>query len=417
MTPAPVPDPANASLGLRRVVAPAVLVASLGYFVDVYDIIIFSVVRTRSLQDLGVLQDALLPTGVHLLNLQMSGMLLGGLLWGIVGDKRGRLAVLFGSIVLYSLANIANGFVDSVIWYAGLRFIAGIGLAGELGGGLTLISEVTRPGKRGYATAIAVTVGVAGGLAAAFAGARLPWRSAYIVGGVAGLLIVSLRAGLHESGLYKSIASSQIPKGDLRLIFRSPARLLRYISCILVGLPMWYVLGILVTLSPEIGRALGVDGVSAARSLSFYTAGNIVGSIASGVLSQWLKSRKTPLAIFLLIALAAGLRLLTHRLEGPQSYYLLISVLGFALGYWAVLATTAAEQFGTNLRATVATTVPNLVRGSTVPLTFLFERLRPGLGIVRGAEAVGVLCIVCALISVVFLRETFGRDLDFVERE
>jgi putative MFS transporter len=400
----------------RRAVTFVVLVAALGYFVDVYSIILFSAVRTTSLQSLGLTGDSLLSTGVKLLNMQMLGLLGGGILWGILGDKKGRLAILFGSILLYSLANIANGFVSSIELYALVRFVAGVGLAGELGGGITIVSEIMTKEKRGYGTTIIGAVGVAGGLGAAYFGTVLPWRLSYILGGAMGLVLLALRVSVHESKLFKSIEHEDIPKGDLRLIFNSRERLFRYVNCVCIGLPVWFVLGVIITFSPELGKALGSKtAVSASHALVFYTIGNVAGAIASGLFSQWLKSRKKAIAVFLLICLMGCVLLLETRHTSDNYYYLICLLIGFSIGYWTVLITAAAEQFGTNMRATVTTTVPNLVRGMTIPITFFFESLRLHLGIVRSVEVVGAGCLLLAFFSLSQLRETFSRNLDFVE--
>lgn len=393
------------------------MVAALGYFVDVYDIIIFSVVRGLSLRALGLSGQELLTTGAFLLNVQMAGMLVGGLIWGILGDKRGRLAILFGSILLYSLANIGNAFVSSVSAYAWLRLVAGIGLAGELGAGVTLVSEIASRSARGYATTIVTTLGVSGGLAAAFVGGKVAWSTAYLFGGVAGLLVLVLRLGVRESRLFESAAKQEVPKGDFRILLRSPERFLRYLGCVCVGVPIWFVLGIVVTFAPELGAELGDAHVTAGVALAHYTVGNVIGSFTSGLLSQWLRSRKRSLLLFLALSSAACGELLMAREMAAQTYYWWCLFIGFSLGYWSVLATTAAEQFGTNLRATVATTVPNFVRGTTLPITFAFNTLQQHLGVIAGARLVGLVCLVLAVASVFRLRETFARDLDFLEME
>src|SRR5678815_49497 len=140
--------------GVTRGARLAVIVAALGYFVDIYDLLIFGIVRADSLKSIGIAPDAQLGPTQLILNTQMIALLLGGILWGVLGDKRGRISVLFGSIILYSLANIANGFVHTVPQYAAARFLAGLGLAGELGGGITLVSESLDEKTRGHGTTI-----------------------------------------------------------------------------------------------------------------------------------------------------------------------------------------------------------------------------------------------------------------------
>lgn len=400
-----------------RTVYAAVVVAALGYFVDVYDIILFSVVRVASLKSLGVTDPAeLVSTGAFLLNMQMIGMLVGGILWGVLGDKRGRLSVLFGSIFLYSVANIANGFVTSVGPYAAVRFLAGVGLAGELGAGITLVSEILPKESRGYSTTIVATIGVMGGATAAVIGDRFDWRTAYFVGGALGLALLVLRISVRESSMFAEVRTRDVRRGDLGLLFGSRERLIRYLNCILVGLPTWYVFGVLITFSPEFGRAFGMETLpSAGRAVMFAYFGLVAGDLASGVLSQLIRSRKKVLGLFLaMTAVMTAIYLMSSR---PSLAYLyaLCTLLGVAVGYWAVFLTTAAEQFGTNLRATVATTVPNFVRGATVPITLAFTGLQGSLGIVGSAALVGAVCSAISLVSLAMLRETYARDLDFVE--
>lgn len=396
----------------------AVLVAALGYFVDVFDIALFTIVRVESLKSLGLQGDELLDTGVYLLNWQMGGMLLGGILWGILGDKRGRVQVLFGSILLYSLANIANAFVTSIEAYAVLRFLAGIGLAGEIGAGITLVSELMPKETRGYATTIVASVGVSGALAAALVGDLFHWRTAYIIGGVMGLVLLLLRVSVSESGLFNSLRTEQqhVARGDLRLLLGTRGCLFRYLSCILVGLPVWFIVGIMITFSPEIGAALGiVEPIKTAHSVLYYSVGITLGDVLSGVISQLWRSRKKVLMLFVCCTLAVSLIVLNSQGVTARFFYAMCFPMGFFVGYWAVFVTTASEQFGTNLRATVTTTVPNVVRGSTVLMTLLFNELKPSLGVIGSAEVVGLLACGLSLLALYFMRETFGVDLNFLE--
>lgn len=397
----------------------AVIVAALGYFVDVYDIILFTIVRVPSLKSLGVTGDKLLSDGVFLLNAQMAGMLLGGILWGIYGDKKGRIAVLFGSILLYSVANIANAFVNSVGMYAVLRFLAGLGLAGEIGAGITLVSELMPKETRGYATTIIATVGVSGAVAASLIGDLFDWRTAYIIGGVSGLLLLVLRVSVSESGLFDAIRSKDnVPRGDLKLLFCSRERALRYIYCILVGVPIWFVTGILATFSPEVGAELGVPGpIKAGNTMLCLSVGITVGDLVSGILSQLIRSRKKAMFIFIAVTLLLCVILVNVHWESLRSFYGMYLALGFFIGYWAVFVTTAAEQFGTNLRATVATTVPNFVRGSTVIMTLAFSALKPSFGILASAQIVGFICFAFAGLAVYRMKETYAVDLDFLEKD
>lgn len=394
----------------------AVIVAALGYFVDIYDLILFSIVRVPSLRDLGLSPQEITSQGLLLLNVQMSGMLLGGILWGVLGDKKGRIQLLFGSIFLYSIANIANGFVNSIEMYALFRFIAGVGLAGELGGGITLVSEIMPKETRGYGTMIVATVGVAGAVLAYYIVEHFNWRNAYFIGGGLGLALLVLRVSVFESGMFKSLKEKNVTRGDFFSLFTNKERFLRYLKCIFIGLPTWYCIGILVTLSPEFAKALNVEGtVNAGRAVMFFYLGLIPGDFFSGLLSQLMGSRRKIILTFLLMnCIAIATFFLSQGITADSLYYITF-FLGFSVGYWAVFVTNAAEQFGTNMRATVATTVPNMARGATVPISIAFTFASAQFGILAGGAIVGTFCIGIALYALYHLEETFGKDLDFVE--
>jgi putative MFS transporter len=401
-----------------------VIVAALGYFVDIYDLILFSIVRVRSLNDLGITaKDAVTTEGLYLINMQMGGMLLGGILWGILGDKRGRLSVLFGSILIYSLANIANGFVQTMEQYAWLRLIAGIGLAGELGAGITLVSETLPKEKRGYGTMIVATVGVSGAMLAYWVGERFGWRNAYFVGGGLGLALLALRVGVYESGMFEQAKKSQVERGNFLALFTNGPRLVRYLKCLLIGVPLWFVVGILITLAPEFGEALGLTGpVTAGLGVFWCYFGLVFGDFISGSLSQLLRSRTRALQLFLVFcAVMVGVYLFALRGASPTAFYAVCFVLGVSVGFWALFVTVAAEQFGTNLRATVATTAPNFARGSVVALVPIFNGLAAALGTADGPNrissgaVVGGISLLIAFWAVSTLPETFGKDLDYVE--
>jgi hypothetical protein len=417
-----VSDPS--SLRARRAVTLAVVVAALGYFVDIYDLILFGTVRKPSLVELGyTTKDALTAQGLFLFNCQMGGMLLGGILWGVIGDKRGRLSVLFGSIITYSIANLANGAVDSVNQYAVCRLVAGIGLAGELGAGITLVSELMDKQRRGIATAIVAGFGICGGIAAGIIGGGLPmifegayWRHAYYSGGGLGLVLLVLRIGVVESGMFHQLRGKAVARGNFLALFSSGKRALRYLGLICVGVPVWYVVGILITFCDRVGGELGLHPEPRpATALMICYAGLAVGDVGSGLLSQHLGSRRRALAIFLA---GTGLTVIGYFALGGLSlgaFYAMCAVMGVFAGYWAVFVTVAAEQFGTNLRATVATTTPNFVRGSVVLLASGFEALSAPLGIVGAAAACGIFALGVAVLGLIGLRETFGVDLDYVE--
>jgi MFS family permease len=401
----------------RDVLNLTVIVSALGYFVDIYDLVLFSIVRVASLKDLGVPEADLLTVGVRLLNMQMTGMLVGGVVWGILGDKLGRVSVLFGSILMYSLANIANGMVTDVETYSWLRFIAGIGLAGELGAAITLVSESLPKESRGIGTSVVAGIGVSGALLAAVIGKYLTWKIAYLIGGGLGLSLLILRVKMLESGMFDQMRDdSDIRKGDISMLFTNLERFGRYVDCILIGIPLWFVIGIVVTFSPEICKELGATGpVSAGDGIFWAYLGLVFGDIASGLISQYLKSRKATLWIFQLASTALIIVFLLSKGKSPEYYYALCFALGCSVGYWAIFVTVAAEQFGTNLRATVTTTVPNFVRGSVVLITTGFTMLKSNVGVVQSALTVGMACSLIGLFALKRIRETFGKDLNCFE--
>lgn len=408
---------AGAVSATSRSVKFAVVVAALGYFVDIYDLILFAIVRKPSLLGLGVPADQVLDKGVLLINMQMGGMLLGGVFWGILGDKRGRLSVLFGSIVLYSLANIANAYVPNVEAYAAARFVAGVGLAGELGAGITLVSESLSKESRGYGTTIVATVGITGAVVGVLVAGLVRWQTSYLIGGGLGLALLVLRLGVYESGMFEKLKTQAgVARGSFFALFNSRQRSARYFGVILVGVPIWYAVGVLVTFSPEIGGALGMHPApEAARAVMFCYIGLAFGDFGSGLLSQLLRSRKRVLLLFLVLTCVAIVLFFTVGKTSTFSFYATCTLLGFATGYWAVFVTVASEQFGTNVRATATTTAPNFVRGAVVPLTTAFAALKPSLGVAGSAIAVGAVTMVVAFVALSALGETYGKDLDFVE--
>jgi putative MFS transporter len=408
---------ASPAAALPRAVWMAILVAALGYFVDIYDLILFSIVRVSSLRSIGVADGDLLGTGVLLLNMQMGGMLVGGVFWGILGDKRGRLSVLFGSICLYSIANIANGFVHTVEGYAALRLVAGIGLAGELGAGVTLVSELMGRESRGYGTTVIATVGICGAVVAALVGDFFDWRTAYFVGGALGIALLLLRIGVYESGMFEQLKAQQhVRRGNFLSLFATRERARRYVCVILIGIPIWYVVGVLITFSPEFGRAFGMSEMpSAGTAVLFAYVGLAIGDVASGTASQLLRSRKKIVLAFLSMTAVGVALYFTVAASSLVVFYVVCVALGFAAGYWAVFVTIASEQFGTNIRATATTSVPNFVRGAVVLLTSAFQAATPALGVVGSGIAVGAVAITLGFASLAALDETFAKDLDFIE--
>ncbi len=402
---------------IKQVISLPVLVAALGYMVDMYDLFLFSIVRIPSLKSLGLTGDSLLEDGIFLLNLQMAGLLIGGIVWGVIGDKRGRLSVLFGSILIYSLANIGNGFVTTMGQYAVLRFIAGFGLAGELGAGITLVAEILPKTIRSYGTTLVATMGVLGAILAYFATYLFDWRLSYFIGGGLGLILLILRISVFESGMFEKLKTKNIKRGNLMMLFGDKTRLIKYVNSILIGLPIWFVVGILITFSPEFGKALGLsEPVEAGKAVMFAFAGQVVGDILSGFLSQYLKTRKKIILIFIILSFCFVLVYLLVPVTSVTIFYAICVCLGLCNGYWTLFVTVAAELFGTNLRATVATTVPNFVRGAVIPLTALFVIGKSYVGIVYSALIIGVFAFAVALLALRYLEETYSKDLDYTEQ-
>ncbi|RYE17641.1 MAG: MFS transporter [Sphingobacteriaceae bacterium] len=392
------------------------IVAALGYFVDIYDLLLFSIVRVPSLKALHVADDRLLQDGIYLINVQMAGLLIGGILWGIIGDKKGRLSVLFGSILLYSIANIANGFVINLNQYVLLRFIAGIGLAGELGAGITLVAEILPKHLRGYGTSLVASIGLLGAVLAYFVANIFDWKIAYIIGGGLGILLLLLRLNVFESGMFKSVKEQQVSRGNFLMPFGSRLRFIKYLRCILIGIPIWFVIGILITFSPEFGKSLGLSvPVEAGKAVMFNYIGLSLGDLSSGFLSQQFQSRKRVVLFFIALTTAVGTIYLYFMPDLLWFFYLICLGLGFSIGYWALFVTIAAEQFGTNLRATVATTVPNFVRGSVNIMTPAFLLFKTHYGIMVSAAIVGACTIMLALLGLWKMDETYSKDLNYNE--
>ncbi len=394
------------------------LIASLGYFVDIYDLILFSIVRVPSLKALGLSGDILTQTGINLLNLQMLGMLLGGIVWGMLGDKKGRLSVLFGTILLYSIANIANGMVTNLPQYYILRFIAGFGLAGELGVGITLISEVMSKESRGYGTTLVSSIGIVGAVVGFFVADLFDWRTAYYVGGGMGLLLLILRVSVAESGMFANMKHTTVVRGSFIRLLNNRKNFVKYIKCILIGVPIWYIIGILITLAPELAKALNISGtVIGGKAVMFHYIGASTGALITGIISQKLRSRKKALILALtgLVIMLIWLFLATG--VNNVMFYTILLLLGIPNGYWSVFVTMASEQFGTNMRATVTTTAPNFVRGTIVVVTTLFNYLKTGsLGFIGAATIIGVMVISLAFYATINSEETFDKELDYLEQ-
>lgn len=399
-----------------------IAVASLGYFVDAFDLILFGVLRVPSLKSMGLNEQEILYQGQQLFNYQMIGMMIGGVFWGILGDKKGRRSVLFASIILYSIANLLNGFVTDINQYALLRFLAGIGLAGELGVGVTLVSETLSKETRGYGSSIIASFGALGALSAPVIYKLIllvnlnteAWRIAYIVGGLMGFLLLFLRIGVMESGLYTRI--SGIEKGNILTIWSNKSTLKRYITIILLGLPVWYLISILALIAPEMAKALHVNGiVENGNAIFFLYLGLATGDICSGIISQKLKSRKKAIRLYLIFGSLMTMVYLHSFGITSTFFYIICFLIGLSAGYWALYIMMASELFGTNIRATVTTSVPNFVRGAIIPVNIVFLYISKNIGIINSAIIIGIVCFTIAFISGYYLKETFGRDLDFIE--
>lgn len=422
-----MPQTASQSKNLNKLI----IVAALGYFVDIYDLLLFGVERTDSLNTIlpnqfpGISAASLkilnATYGKLLLNWQMFGMLVGGLFWGILGDKKGRLSVLFGSILVYSIANILNGMVEDTNSYMVLRFISGFGLAGELGAGITLVSESMSKEKRGYGTMIVATIGVFGAVVAGFMGDVITnWRYSFYLGGAMGLALLILRIGVFESGMFDAIKTeTKVKKGNFTQLFSNKKNIIKYLSIIFVTVPVWYVMGTLVLFSPELSEKLGLapKAITAGRAIMFAYTGITIGDIVSGLISQYLKSRKKTLAIFLILTVIGTILYFVFGGNSVTVFYSIVTFIGFATGYWAVFISTASELFGTNIRATATTTAPNFVRGSTILISLLLDTIISVFCVdkLQATIITGIIIISIGFVALYFLEETFHKDLNYVE--
>lgn len=393
-------------------------VAALGYFVDVFDIVLFQMVRVSSLASLGLGREEILQVGVQLFNTQLTGMLLGGIIWGVIGDKFGRLKVLFGSIFLYSIGNLANAFVTSVDAYMLCRFISGLGLAGEVGAAVTLVSEMMPRHRRGISTSLVAAAGTGGAFAASIVSQYLSWKHAYLIGGSLGLVLLTLRLRVHESGMFLTIeATPGIARGNISFILKSTSRWKRYLTCILSGLPLLFTLYVLITFAPEVGHGLRIRGDLVTAKASFYfTAAMIIGDVCCGLLSQRIRSRKRAMAYFIGGAFIFSAVLTSMYDATAETFYLFCVPTGFFSGYWAVYVAAVAEQFGTNLRSTVATSTLNLVRATPIGMIFIFVALRNAVGVVLSMQIVGLAAFALSFFFLSRLKETFNDDLAFIEQ-
>lgn len=395
-----------------------VIVASLGYFVDIYDLLLFGIIRMPSLKSLGLVEPDLMLQGEAILKWQMIGLLIGGIIWGVMGDKKGRLSVLFGSILLYSLANIANGFVQTVDQYKWVRFIAGIGLAGELGAGITLVAEMVSKEKRGIATSLVAGIGLSGAVFAFFIKQHFEWRTCYFIGGAMGFLLLLLRVSVYESGIFKNLKATNTQRGNFFLLFKNKNRFKRYLSNILIGLPTWLIIGVLVTFSNEFGKQMGItETIDPGKSIMFAYVMISIGDVSVGFISNWFKSRKKALYLFFAITVIFITLYFTALWNGTaMGMYIVCAGLGLGTGYWAIFVTMGAEEFGTNIRATAATTIPNMVRGLLAVLILpMFKFLRDYFSYYNAGLITSIVIMLIGIIALINIKETFGKDMDFVE--
>jgi len=400
----------------------AVIVAALGYFVDIYDLLLFTIVKKPSMLAVGSTDLTLLADSTKVINWQMVGLLLGGIIWGVLGDKKGRLSVLFGSIILYSVANFITGYVQTVDQYAACRFVAGLGLAGELGAGITLVSELLPKHKRGLGTSMVAAIGLSGAVAAYFTYQFTDdWRLCYKIGGVLGILLLFLRVSVVESGMFKMIKETNVSRGNFFMFFSNAKRFKKYLLAILIGLPTWYVIGILVNQSDRFAKAMfGSSTLDSGRSIMFAYVGISIGDIAIGLVSQYFKSRKKALLIFYILTIICLFIFFSALNNSDASMYFICMALGFSTGFWAIFITMGAEQFGTNLRATAATTIPNMVRGALPLINLLFlDFFQKNLHweIIKSGVITGIIVMAITLIAYYFTTETFHKDLNYVEGE
>jgi len=405
----------------QKILNATVIIAALGYFVDVYDLILFLIIGKKSLVDLypqWAGQPILLEQFQHLLDLQMIGMLIGGIAWGMIGDKKGRLAVLLGSIICYSLSNLANAFVTDMTWYEIFRFIAGFGLAGELGAGVCLVAELMDKNKRGLGTMVVAALGVFGAVVAALVSEFISWKTSYIIGGVLGFGLLFLRIGVFESAMFQKEHANMIRQGNFLMMFTSIDRFKRFAQAILLGLPTWFVIGLLVARAPEIAKAQNIQGAIAQNiCILLAYAGLVFGDFASGSASQLMRSRKKAFALFYTLCTLMMLLYLNLNSVSSTLFYTAIFALGFSVGFWAIFVTNASEQFGINLRATSTISVPNFARGSLVPIAWVFKQTAIATGnMITSFYWVGGIIMVITFATLYFVRETFARDLDFYER-
>lgn len=399
-----------------------VIVSALGYFVDIYDLLLFTIVKRDSMLGVGATQATMMVDSTKVINYQMIGLLIGGIIWGVLGDKKGRLSVLFGSIILYSIANFLTAYVQTVDQYAWCRFSAGLGLAGELGAGITLVSEFMPKNKRGIGTSMVAGIGLSGAVAAYFT-YRLTtdWRLCYQIGGSLGILLLLMRVGVSESGMFRQLKGKSLSRGNFFMFFSNAKRFKKYMLAILIGLPTWYVIGILVNQSDKFAEKLyGPNQIDSGRSIMFAYAAIALGDIAVGFVCQYFKSRKKGLFLYYMLTIISLVLFFSPWNNSDGRMYTICFMLGFSTGFWAIFVTMGAEQFGTNLRATAATTIPNMVRGALPLINLMFLNVFQkswNWSLLQSGIVTGIIVMAITLVAFYFTEETYHKDLDYLESE
>ena len=407
---------------LKHLFSLPVIVAALGYFVDIYDLLLFTIVKKSSMMGVGATASTMLVDSTKVINWQMFGLLLGGIIWGVMGDKKGRLSVLFGSIILYSIANFFTAYIETVNQYAAARFVAGLGLAGELGAGITLVSELMPKTKRGIGTSLVAGIGLSGAVVAYFTyKISGDWRLCYKIGGGLGILLLLLRVSVAESGMFTQVKEMNVQRGNFLAFFTNWKRFRKYALAILIGLPTWYVIGILVNQSDKFAGALyGSTTLDSGRSIMFAYAAIAIGDIAVGFICQYFKSRKKGLFLYYMLCIASLFVFFSSANDSDARMYAICALLGFSTGFWAIFITMGAEQFGTNLRATAATTIPNMVRGALPLINMMFLDLfqkKMGHTLIWSGIVTGIIVMAITLVAFYFTEETYHKDLDYLESE
>ena len=403
------------STSYRQLFSLPVIVAALGYFVDVFDLLMFNIVRVPSLKDLGLSEADVSVIGGSIYNWQQVGLLIGGICWGILGDKRGRLSVLFGSIITYSLANIACGFVQDAPQYAFLRFVAGLGLAGELGAGITLVSEILPKHLRGYGSSIVASVGLFAPVVVFFTVKQFDWRTTYFIGGGLGLTLLLLRVSVFESVMYQKASVEVANRGNFLAFFTNRARFLKYIRCMGISVPTYLCIGLLATFGNEFGQALGISGIVPGQCVMYLYLGTVLGDVFSAFLSQALQSRRQAIGIMMFMTFLTCVYYLFGGIGSAVGFYATIGIMGFCIGFIAMFLTVSAEHFGTNLRATATTSIANNVRATTLLTIPAFQVLKPAYGVIQAGAMVAAVCFLVGFVSLLTMEETFGKDLDYTE--